>query len=145
MYRLIYKSRSVGEIDWDVVKDILHRCEKNNAKNDITGVLLATNTHFLQVLEGRYEDVNKTFMRIVKDALHSEIQLIAFSLIDSRIFKHWGMKGIGVFNLNKEVEFDLIQKYGEEEGGVKFPLEEWMALAMINDIDMVHQLPGWKT
>lgn len=145
MYRLIYKSRSVGEIDWDIVKDILHRCEKSNAENDITGVLLATNTHFLQVLEGKYEDVNRTFMRIVKDSLHSEIQLIAFSVIDSRIFQHWGMKGIGVFNLNKEVEFELIQKYGEEEGGVKFPLEEWMALAMINDIDMVYKLPGWKT
>jgi len=145
MYRLIYKSRSVGEIDWDVVKDILHRCEKSNAENDITGVLLATNTHFLQVLEGRYEDVNRTFMRIVKDSLHAEIQLIAFSVIDSRIFQLWGMKGIGVFNLNKEVEFELMQKYGEEEGGVKFPLEEWMALAMINDIDMVYKLPGWKT
>ena len=145
MYRLIYKSRSVGEIDWDVVKEILHRCEKNNAENEITGVLLATDTHFLQVLEGRYEDVNRTFMRIVKDPLHNEIQLIAFSVIDSRIFSHWGMKGIGVFDLNKEVEFELMQKYGEEEGSVKFPLEEWMVLAMINDINMVHKLPNWKS
>jgi len=39
----------------------------------------------------------------------------------------------------------LKKKYGEEDGGVKFPLEEWMALAMIHDINMIHGLPSWKT
>lgn len=54
------------------------------------------------------------------------------------------MRGIGVFDLNKEVEASLINKYGEEEGGIRFPLEEWAALALINDLKMVRELPNWK-
>ena len=37
-----------------------------------------------------------------------------------------------------------MDKYGEEEGGIHFPLEEWQALAMINDIKMMQELPDWK-
>ncbi len=145
MYRIIYKSRSIGEVNWDVVKDILHNCEENNTKREITGILLATGSHYLQVLEGRYEDVNHTFMKIVHDERHGDIQLISFNIIEARLFSHWGMKGIGIFDLNKDEEAQLIEKYGQEDGGIKFPLEEWRVLAMINDIDMVQDVPEWKS
>jgi len=145
MYRLIYKSRSVGEVDWDVVKDILHNCEENNNRREITGILLATGSHYLQVLEGRYEDVNRTFMKIVHDDRHGDIQLIAFSIIEARLFSNWGMKGIGIFDLNREEEARLMEKYGQEDGGIRFPLEEWRVLAMVNDLHMVHSIPRWKT
>jgi hypothetical protein len=54
------------------------------------------------------------------------------------------MKGIGVFDFNKQIERQLMEKYGEEDGGIHFPLEEWMALAMIHDIKMMRDLPEWK-
>jgi len=144
MYRLIYKSRSTVELDWDVIKDILHKSETNNEKNNITGTLLATDTCFLQVFEGRFEDVNSTFMRIVRDPRHEDIKLIGFSVVDARLFSGWGMRGIGVFDFNKDIERQLIAKYGEEDGGIRFPLEEWMALAMVHDINMMGDLPEWK-
>jgi hypothetical protein len=40
--------------------------------------------------------------------------------------------------------FCLLEAYGEEEGGIHFPFEEWQALAMINDIKMMRELPAWK-
>jgi hypothetical protein len=144
MYRLIYKSRSTVELDWDVIKDILHKSEVNNEKSGITGTLLATDTHFLQVFEGRFEDVNSTFMRIVRDPRHTDIKLVSFSVVDARLFSGWGMRGIGVFDFNKDIEQQLIGKYGEEDGGIRFPLEEWMALAMVHDINMMGDLPEWK-
>ena len=143
MYRLIYKSRCNGEITWDLVKSILHASEKSNAEHEISGVLLATAQHFLQVIEGRFEDVNQTFMSIVRDPRHRDIQLVSFNCVDARLFGGWGMRGIGVFDFNKDLARQLMDKYGEEEGGVHFPLEEWLVLAMINDIRMVHEPPDW--
>ena len=55
------------------------------------------------------------------------------------------MRGIGTFNLNKEIESKLVEKYGMEEGGIRFPLEEWKALSLINDIKLTGDLPVWKT
>jgi hypothetical protein len=144
MYRLIYRSRSTKEIDWPTVQAILHSSENQNREHDINGVLLATDTHFLQVLEGRFEDVNDTFMRIVQDSRHTDLRLISYGVIDALLFAGWGMRGIGVFDLNKDLEAKLMEKYGEEDGSVKFPLEEWMVLALIQDINMVHNLPSWK-
>jgi hypothetical protein len=144
MYRLIYRSRSAREIDWPTVQAILRSSENQNLEHDINGVLLATNSHFLQVLEGRFEDVNDTFMRIAQDSRHTDLRLISYGVIDALLFSGWGMRGIGVFDLNKDLEAKLMEKYGEENGTVKFPLEEWMVLALIQDINMVHNLPSWK-
>lgn len=145
MYRLIYKSKSIKEIDWETIESILHSSEKDNTEHEISGLLLSTNTHFLQILEGRYEDINDTFMKIVRDDRHTDVKLISFEVTDARLFQGWGMRGIGVFNFNQDIEKMLMEKYGEEDGSVKFPLEQWRVLAMVNDINMVHNLPSWKT
>jgi len=72
MYRIIYKSRSVTPLNWDIVRSITSTSERNNEALGVTGVLMASRTHFMQVLE------------------------------------------------------------------------EWQALAMINDIKMMRDLPEWK-
>lgn len=144
MYRLIYKSRSTGKINWAVVENIMNTSLKNNLRDLLGGVLLATETHYLQVLEGKFEDVNRTFMRIIHDPRHTDLQLISFHAIDGRLFDHFGMRGIGVFDINQELAETLKEKYGEENGEVHFPLEEWQVLAMVQDMRMIENLPEWK-
>ncbi|NJD26018.1 MAG: BLUF domain-containing protein [Betaproteobacteria bacterium] len=144
MYRLIYKSRSPSPLDWDTVVSILHDSKENNEKNQIGGFLMATRHHFLQVVEGKFEDVNTTFMRIVRDPRHTDIVMLSYEVIDSCLFENWGMKGIGVFGNNDELSQRLIAKFGEEDGGVRFPRESWMALALILDVREVAELPEWK-
>ena len=144
MYRLIYKSRAVQDLDWEVVERILHHSEANNALAGITGFLLASRTHFLQVLEGTFEDINGTYLRIARDPRHEQIQLLSYEIIDARLFEAWAMKGIGVFDNNSAMARQLIEKYGEQEGGVRFPLEAWLALSMIYDIRAIQELPEWK-
>ena len=136
MYRLIYKSRANQRIDWEFVSELVARSEDSNEDAGITGVLLATETHFLQVLEGGFDDVNELFVRIVRDPRHDNIQLIAFDCVDSRLFGGWAMHGIGVFNFNQKLVSDLIDHYGEEEGSVRFPVEDWKVLALISDLRM---------
>jgi hypothetical protein len=137
MYRLIYKSHSKTSIDWDLVNSILESSQKGNTEIGVSGVLLATKQHFLQILEGSFEDVNKLYSSIVQDPMHDEVQLISFTCIENRIFDSWAMHGIGVFNLNPELSRQLKKSYGEENDELRFPTEEWKVLAMIHDIRRV--------
>lgn len=136
MYRLIYKSRAKTPIDWKLVKELINKSEGKNTEAGITGVLLATSTHYLQVLEGSFEEVNELFMRIVRDPRHEKVQLIAFDCVESRLYGGWAMHGVGVFDFNRGLIDDLISQYGEEEGGVRFPVEDWKVLALISDLRM---------
>ena len=144
MYRLIYKSRVTGALDWPVIENILHHSEANNSLAAVTGFLLATRSHFLQVIEGRFEDVNATFFRIARDPRHEDIQLLSYEIVDARLFESWAMKGVGILDANTDLARQLIAKYGEQDGGVRFPLEAWLALSLIYDIRAIQELPEWK-
>lgn len=130
---LIYKSRCKGLVTWDLVESILASSNRNNSANGITGVLVATETHFLQVLEGEFESVNATFERIARDTRHDTLQLISFTNIEERKFANWAMHGIGLFDLNREQMFRLCLKFGEDNGNVRFPstMDESLALLEI--------------
>lgn len=134
MYRLIYKSRSKSKIGWSVVNEIISTSEASNTESNITGVLLATESHFLQVIEGDFDEVNRLFMRIARDTRHDEIQIISFGCVDGRLFGGWAMHGIGIFDFNAELIRDMVAQYGEEGGSVKFPVQDWRVLGLINDL-----------
>lgn len=134
MFRLIYKSRSNQPIDWNFIKQLIGTSEDKNQEAGITGVLLATRTHFLQVLEGDFDEINRLYLRIARDKRHEEVQLISFGCVESRIFGGWSMHAIGIFDFNEELVADLIDRYGEEGGSVRFPVEDWKVLALISDL-----------
>jgi hypothetical protein len=144
MYRLIYKSRATRPLVWERVDELLNQSAANNGLAGITGFLLTSRTHFLQVIEGTFEDVNDTFFRISRDPRHDQIRLLSYEPVDARLFDGWAMKGVGIFDINTDLARSLIRKYGEEEDGVRFPLEGWLALAMIFDIRAIGELPEWK-
>jgi aspartate/glutamate racemase len=134
MYRLIYKSRANRRIDWEFVNELIDASEANNEEAGITGVLLASNTHFLQVLEGGFDEINRLFLRIARDSRHEDVQLISFGCVESRLFGGWAMHAIGIFDFNQGLIDDLIKQYGEEDGSVRFPVEDWKVLALIADL-----------
>ncbi len=81
--------------------------------------------------------VNHTFLNIVTDPRHEKIQLISFGPVNKRLFEGWVMKGLGLFDLNLELEKRLKEKYGEEDGGIRFPIEEWSSLSLMHDIKLM--------
>lgn len=121
LHQMIYKSRSKGLVNWELVESILASSSKNNPENGITGVLMATETHFLQILEGEFENLNSTFEKIARDPRHEKIQLISFTETDKRIFGDWAMHGIGLFDLNHELALELRSHFGEDNGNVRLP------------------------
>ena len=129
---LIYKSRCKGLANWDLVNSVLASSSRNNPADEITGVLVATKTHFLQVLEGEYEVLNATFERIARDERHDTVRLISFSQIEERQFADWAMHGIGLFDLNQEMEARLCSMFGEDNGNVRLPSTEQEVLDLLN-------------
>ncbi|NLP04649.1 BLUF domain-containing protein [Candidatus Fermentibacteria bacterium] len=120
-----------------VFQQDVHIASDKNRDRGITGALIATRDHFLQVLEGDFGPVNEIFASIARDPRHEDIQLVAFGPADSRLVEGWNMRGFGVFDLNKELETQLRNKYGEEAGGVRFSVEEWSALGIMHDVSMM--------
>jgi len=143
MYRLIYKSDSAVPMNWRTVGGILAKSTRNNDRDHLTGALLVGRKHFLQVLEGDFEPVNRTFQRILQDTRHRNVRLIEFGVVEERLFPQWEMRGVGVFEFDPPVAAPLVAKYGEEDGELRFPEQGWRALALVEDIFNLHDLPEW--
>lgn len=96
MIQIIYLSRACADrarID-DEVATILAVSRANNARQDITGYLVADAGWFLQVLEGPEGAVLSTYDRIRQDGRHTEIALVGRRPIRARSFSRWSM-GVG--------------------------------------------------
>lgn len=91
MIRLVYISQTVKPFSTDELMALLRECRDSNVKNDLTGVLLYCNECFIQVLEGKEEDINRTFALIKKDKRHKNVTELDRSYISEPQFKDWTM------------------------------------------------------
>ena len=98
LFRLVYVSTSLLAGDpreREHVAHILMSSRRNNAETEVTGALLATESHFSQVLEGERKAVEETFDRIVNDFRHRDITVVLAEPLNARQFPEWSMAYIG--------------------------------------------------
>jgi len=69
--------------------NLIEKAKINNAKNNITGILVYRNNNFLQVFEGSPETVDTIFDKIRMDQRHQNIFKIIDTSIDQRIFEEY--------------------------------------------------------
>ena len=69
--------------------NLIEKAKINNAKNNITGILVYRNNNFLQVFEGSPETVDTIFDKIRMDQRHQNIFKIIDTSIDQRIFEDY--------------------------------------------------------
>ncbi|GAB4547959.1 MAG: BLUF domain-containing protein [Anaerolineales bacterium] len=91
MISLIYVSAAKKLLSDDELLDILRVSRKNNAQNEISGMLLYKGGNFMQVLEGPEEKVLQLYETIRKDARHKDARIISKEAIKSRQFEGWEM------------------------------------------------------
>lgn len=93
--RLVYASRSKASASNQDraadIRDILARAAEHNAGVGITGLLLAANGHYLQVLEGPRVAVEALFENIQKDSRHEDLSILLSCGIEAAIFPEWSM------------------------------------------------------
>lgn len=91
IYQIVYYSISEFEVTDELLSEILESSRKNNLKKDITGCLLYHKKIFLQLLEGKKEDVLQLFEVIKKDKRHNNVTLIINEDVNERMFPGWNM------------------------------------------------------
>jgi hypothetical protein len=89
--RLLYLSSGSDRLNSNQLRLILEKSRKNNAENNITGVLCAGGGHFIQILEGGENDLIRLYSKILDDPLHHDCALIGILPINERLFNRWSM------------------------------------------------------
>lgn len=93
VYRLVYVSVASALFKPDDLQKIGKAATLQNAKLDITGILVMDDGRILQILEGEQKSVSNLFAKISKDPRHENVQLVAGSLQDSRYLSCWSAIG----------------------------------------------------
>jgi hypothetical protein len=89
--QLVYVSNRKANCTQEEIEKILDACKRNNPSLDITGVLLYSDTKFIQLVEGEYKVINDLYDRIKTDPRHDQTRLISMGPIQSKAFPSWHM------------------------------------------------------
>ena len=92
IYQIVYVSKAIGVEDGPYLEQIGNTSQRNNAARNISGFLLFTGTHYIQLLEGDKLEVENLFQTIRADERHSQVSMIFADLVDERLCPEWAMK-----------------------------------------------------
>lgn len=116
MYYLIYSSKASDEMNESVLKEIMAKAEEKNKAQNITGLLVYFNGTFIQMLEGKEDDVLDTFDRIEDDSRHEQIIKLFSGNTDKRHFPNWKMS----LQVVDKATFSKIGSYKSLDNGDRF-------------------------
>ena len=91
LLQVIYASRPFG-FDQSMLSNILLDARRANARDDITGALIARHDLYLQLLEGPEGKVRDAYRRITGDDRHIEVTPLVDRHVASRMFPGWAMR-----------------------------------------------------
>lgn len=101
---LVYVSVRKSNCTQEEIQKILDACKRNNGDIDTTGVLLYSDTHFIQYLEGEYKTILGLYDKIKQDDRHKNVVLITTGQIENRLFPSWQM---GAKKINQDkIQFE---------------------------------------
>ena len=70
IFQLVYTSKRLPNCTDEEIEKILNSCKKNNAPQNITGLLLLAGDKFIQCLEGDKARVTAVYDKIKNDDRH---------------------------------------------------------------------------
>ncbi|WP_168171507.1 BLUF domain-containing protein [Lacimicrobium sp. SS2-24] len=126
LHQLIYISDAAVAVTQELLSAIKDRAQKYNPEKDITGRLLATDRHFVQVLEGPKDAVEALMNNIRQDSRHQNVRILSLRPADGRQFVHWSM-GVKSY-LDAQEEQDMIQVLNMYGGCQSFTEQQISAL-----------------
>lgn len=90
---------------------LLEQSREKNLRLGITGMLLYKEQNFMQMLEGKEQDVLALYDTIRKDDRHKDVVTLKTGNIKERNFKNWSM---GFRNMDKVGDFPKYDDYFKE-------------------------------
>lgn len=95
MRRIRYVSELDGSLTPEDVEEIARVSEANNARDGITGMLMASGRLFFQLVEGPDEAVDALYRRILSDRRHRNVMVLGDERGDlTRQCPDWAMKKV---------------------------------------------------
>ncbi|NAS29749.1 hypothetical protein GTQ40_02090 [Flavobacteriaceae bacterium R38] len=91
VHYLCYISSERRELKEEDLVELLSGCRKYNIENNITGLMLYFEGHFVEFMEGDKEAVHARFKNISSDKRHKSVFKITESSIEKRKFSNWTM------------------------------------------------------
>jgi len=119
---------------------------KNNAANNITGVISYNNGYYLQVIEGDNEAIAQLHYNLFKDNRHKNIQTILDINVNHRYFSHWGLKLVPTLANDKAFEIFIklmaikLDKIPASKQALLKNFYDWNGLT-----DKVKGMPEWES
>ena len=93
LIRILYQSQSklAAAPQRALLNELLTKAQTNNQRDGITGLLVADDLWFVQVLEGSQKVVWSTYERIKADNRHRSVMLLDVRDVEERQFADWSM------------------------------------------------------
>lgn len=89
--QLVYASQPFG-FDEAMLRGILVQARRNNARDGITGCLIARADLYLQMIEGEATQISALFARIGRDDRHLQVEELWSGAVGERMFPAWAMR-----------------------------------------------------
>jgi hypothetical protein len=85
------------------LEKMLESARRRNQNASLTGILVFSGGHFIQVLEGHPKVLERLYARIAVDDRHKNVERLAVIDIQERMFSKWQM---GLLNLEEHRHLD---------------------------------------
>jgi len=89
--RVAYMSSAIAGLSEASIGDILDTAHRNNARTNVTGLLMFHAGNFFQVLEGPADAVETCYAHIADDDRHSNLIRLFTRTDTCRLFPEWSM------------------------------------------------------
>ena len=116
IYRKVYTSRVARPMTVNELDDILNVSRINNSRDGLSGMLVAHNQKFFQVIEGPLGALEDCYARIENDTRHTKVLLLAKGKAETRSFPDWKMGFARPDALNAETRDSVFSLMDLERG-----------------------------
>jgi hypothetical protein len=127
LFHLVYISHAAEDISYTDIREILSVSRKNNAQENITGLLIFREGFFLQLLEGSETAVKNILGKIMMDDRNHSLRVLIETESDQRLFQEWQMAFLdGDISSNETADlvgfFDVCLKAGAHQRTLIMPM-----------------------
>lgn len=103
LIRMIYTSSIADRTDSAALEQILQTARANNDRHDLTGLLVFSSKHYLQVIEGGNLAVNRLLANLYRDPRHLDMRLLGMDEIRQRAFPDWSMQFVPAASATRQI------------------------------------------
>lgn len=96
MYELLYTSISPEGLPKESLLEIQIEAQRNNASNNISGMLVYYDREIMQIIEGEQETIESLYEKIRNDPRHMLVEVLYAGRITQRSFKKWSMEVVAL-------------------------------------------------